>query len=281
MKRYFLIFNLLLSSLIYAQIYENSFPEYKGNYFGMDLGFSSGLVRDLLTSPLFYTSSLAYVDFNYLHISEKNIFEGKFANHSGINSKFINDNFYIGFQTSFDFKFSWLKYLQTSSDESFKNYLGLDVDNYSIIRINPEFMNAASSIDNISNFAIVYQAKYNYHRLEKEKKFLGLIKYKRKEKFYVFSGKLSVPIISMYYRPSFTNPGNATLIENAVFNAYSLKAKAFSGLNTELAVFRVLPNGNMFKYAYSWMFATNGKNAFNRLEFSHHIFSLGFVFKIN
>lgn len=282
MKRIFLILALLFSSLVYAQVQENTFPKPNGNYLGINWGLSTGSVRDMLTSPLFYTSVLIYGDFSYFYIDEQNIFELKTATHNGLNAKLISDNFHVGFQSAFDFKLSLLRNVQSISDNDLKHYLGADIDNYMSIRIMPDFMNAALSIDNVSNFAIAYKAEYNYHKKRKEKNFLGLIPYTTNEKFYVFSGRLSVPVISLYARPKFTNPESATVdIEDPLFKGYSLKAKAFSGLSTDLSVSRILKNGNIIKYGYAWMFATNGKNAINRLEFSHHIIYIGLVFKFN
>lgn len=282
MKRFFLILALLFSSFFYSQAQENTFPQPKGNYLDMNFGLSIGTLRDMLTSPLFYTSFLAYGDFSYMYIDEKNIIESGITTHNGLNAKLTSDYLYSGFQSVIHCKLSWLRNMQPNPYKLFNNYLGADVDNYMNIRIMPEFMNAALSFDNINNFAIAYKAEYNYHKKQKEKKILGLIPHTSKEKFYVLSARVSVPVISLYYRPKFTNPGNATLSANdALLNGYSLKAKAFPGLSTDLSVSRILPNGNMVKYGYAWTFATNGKNAINRLEFSHHIIYLGLVFKFN
>lgn len=281
MKNYLIIFFLLLSNLVFSQEEENILPQVSGNYIGINAGLSSGLVRDLITSPLFYTSALAYIDINYQNIGEKNIFQAKFASHNGINALIINENSFIGFQSVFDFNVLWLRVLESSLNKRVKHFLGAELENYTSIRINLDFMNAASCIDNINNISIAYQANFVFRRAEKEKKLFGLINYKRKEQFYLLTAGVSVPVISLYYRPEFTIPGNATLNDNNIFDGYSLKPKVFSGLASDISISRILHNGNMIKFGYSWMFATNGKTAFNRLEFSHHIFSLGLVFKIN
>lgn len=59
MKNYLIIFFLLLSNLVFSQEEENILPQVSGNYIGINAGLSSGLVRDLITSPLFYTSAFS------------------------------------------------------------------------------------------------------------------------------------------------------------------------------------------------------------------------------
>lgn len=118
-------------------------------------------------------------------------------------------------------------------------------------------------------------------KAQKHKKILWLIKHTRKEKEYLLSGKVGVPIVSLIYRPGFTNPGNSTLNDGALLQGYAMKAKAFSGLNTNISISRILANGNMIRFGYYWDYVTNGQNAINRIDMSHHVFTFGLIFKIN
>lgn len=281
MKRSLLILLLLPSLFMFSQSEKMPAPKVLGNYVGINAGLSSGVMRDMITSPLFYTAFMPALTIDYQHFGKKSLFDFRFMTLNGYYFNFINDELSSGSGNSFDFDFTYYRLLEQSSDDEMKYYLGVSAGNFTDIRINQAFMNAALTIDNISDLALNIRADWRITRPEKQKKILWLIKYTRKEKEYLLSGKVGVPVVGLIYRPGFTNPGNSTLNDGTLLQGYAMKVKAFLGMNTDIAVSRVLENGNMIRFGYYWDCVTNGKKAINRIDMSHHVFTFGLIFKIN
>lgn len=280
MKRILFLLCLFSSFGVFAQINQQQNIKVSGKYLGTNVGLASGVVRDVLTSPLFYSAVMPALTIDYKHYSEKSIFDFSFMTLNGIYITATHDNFVLGTGNSFDFDFSYYRLLEATSDEELKYYLGAGIGNFSDIRVNNSFMNAAFAFDNFTDFGLNLRADWRIDSPEKQKKFLWLIKYTKKEKHYLLSGKIGLPIASVIYRPGFTNPGNSTLYDEALFEGYKSKVKVFSGLNTDISISRILTNGNMIRFGYYWDFITSGKSAINRIDMSHHVFTFGLIFKI-
>lgn len=278
-----IIFVLLLSFSLnaYSQADEKSLPDITGNYLGISGGLATGVMRDIVTSPLFYTAVMPAVNIDYKLYFQKSIFSVNFATLNGFYMTLTHDNAFSASGNKFDFDISYYRLLEESSDNSLKNYLGVSTGNFTELYINNAFMNAGFTFNNFTDVSLNLKADWSITKPEKQKKFLWLIKYKSKEKQYLLSGKLGVPIVSLMYRPTFTNPGNSTLNDETLFPNYSMKTKVFSGLSTDISISRILKNGNMVRFGYYWDFITSGKNALNRIDMSHHIFTVGLIYKIN
>ncbi|HOZ30546.1 MAG TPA: hypothetical protein PLL66_06480 [Bacteroidales bacterium] len=278
-----IIFGLLLVFSLNAisQTEEKVLPDIHGNYLGIAAGFATGTIRDFLTSPLSYTALMPAINFDYKLYCPKSIFSVNFATIDGLYITVTHDNTYIATGYKFDFDISYYRLLEGNSGGGLKNYLGLSTGNFSELYINSAFGNASSTFDNFTDLSLCLKSDWTIIKPEKQKKFLWLVKYKSKEKQYLLSGKLGVPIVSLMYRPAFTNPGNSTLNDETLFPNYSMKTKVFSGLSTDISISRILKNGNMVRFGYYWDFITSGKNALNRIDMSHHIFTVGLIYKIN
>ncbi|MDD3860819.1 MAG: hypothetical protein PHW83_11520 [Bacteroidales bacterium] len=278
-----IIFALLLSFSLnaYSQADQKTLPDIKANYFGISGGLATGVMRDFVTSPLFYTAFMPAVNFDYKLYCPKSIFSINFATLNGFYIALTHDNAYSATGNKFDFDISYYRLLEASSDDALKNYLGISTGNFTELYINNAFMNAGFTFNNFTDISLCLKSDWTIIKPEKQKKFLWLIKYKSKEKQFLLSGKLGVPVVSLMYRPAFTNPGNATLNNEVLFPNYSMKTKVFSGLSTDISISRILKNGNMLRIGYYWDYITSGKNALNRIDMSHHIFTVGLIYKIN
>ena len=281
MKKILFSLCLLSSIALFSQDNQQQNNIVSGNYLGINGGLASGVVRDLVTSPLYYTALMPAVTIDYKHFGKKSIFDFSFMTLNGIYIAATHDNYITGTGNSFDFDLSYYRLLESNSDDELKYYLGGGIGNFTDFRVNNSFMNAAFTFDNFTDFGLNLRADWRIDRPEKQKKFLWLIKYTKKEKHYLLSGKIGLPVATIIYRPSFTNPGNSTLYDEALFEGYKSKVKVFSGLNTDISVSRILKNGNMIRFGYYWDFITSGKSAVNRIDMSHHVFTFGLIFKIN
>ncbi len=254
---------------------------YKGNYLGISGGFSTGLMRDMVTSPLFYTGIMADVALDYTNVSEKNLVNFNFTTVNGLYVSSGVDDFYTSTGSIFDFELAYYRNIEEYSRFDFAQYIGFSVGNYSAIRVNNAFMNAGMTFDNFTDFDLNLRADFPFTRHEKKKKLFWLIPYTKKEKHFLVSGKIGIPVYSLIFRPDYTNPGNSTLNNDVLFPGYEMSGKVFSGMNTDLSIARFLNNGNMIKFTYFWEYMTTGKLTTNRLDTSRHAFLFTLVFKIN
>jgi hypothetical protein len=272
---------LLIGETLLSQTQTDSSNYFNNsNYIDISSGLAIGNLRDMATSPLFYTGVLPTVDFSYSDYFNKNLIKVNLSSLNGIYVRTTVDDFYSSSANIINFELSYYKHYDEYDDGSLMHWPGISLNNYTAIRINNSFGNAAFTLDNISSMNLNYMITKNFTRKAKEKKFLWLIKYKRKQKDYLFSFKTGIPVYSLIYRPGFTNPGNATQTET-LLPGYKFTGKVFSGINTNLGIARMLKNGNMIKFSYNWDFFTSGKYSLNRLDYSKHSFLFSLVFKLN
>ncbi len=253
----------------------------RSNLIDISAGLATGSLRDMSTSPLFYTGLLPAIDISYSNFFNKNLIQLNLSSYNGIYIKLTDDDSYLSTANSVNTEIAYFRHYEDYDNTGFKHYPGVSLNNYTSIRVNSAFNNAAFAFDNISSLNINYLITKDFTLKAKHKKLLWLIKYYRKEKQYLASFKIGIPIYSLIYRPGFTNPGNLTLNNIILLPDYKITSKVFSGMNTNLSLSRILKNGNMIKFTYHWEFFTSGKHALNRLDMSKHALLFSLVFKIN
>ncbi|PLX08477.1 MAG: hypothetical protein C0596_06365 [Marinilabiliales bacterium] len=247
----------------------------------MSGGLCLGVMRDLGVSPLYYSNIIPVFEARYNKITEKRFFDVDFSSLNGMQFKIINDQFYNNTINAINLKFEYAWYSGFYSLEGISDYVGMSVSNFADMRVNESFSNAALSFDNLSNIALTYTLFKKLNRPQKTKKFLGLIKFDRKEKNYLFAFKVGIPLYTLIYRQGYTNPGNSTANIEILFPGYELVGKFLTGLDTDISLTRLLKNGNGIKINYNWMAFSSGKNEINSLNFSQHSIMLGLSFKLN
>ena len=272
----------ILFSVKLAYTQEDSIKDkQKSNFIDISAGLATGSLRDMGTSPLFYTAFLPAIDITYSGYFNKNLIQTSVSSYNGLLIRATDDDFFTASANTFSGEIYYYRHYSDYDDTGFKHYPGTSLSNYTALRINNAFQNAAFSLDNISSLNLNYMITKDFTKKEKQKKFLWLIKYTRKEKHFLASFKIGVPVYSLVYRQGFTNPGNSTLNSDMLLPNYKFKSKVFSGLNTNLSLARVLINGNMFRFTYYWDFFTTGKYSSNRLDMSKHAVLFSLIFKIN
>lgn len=280
-KIFIYLFLLLIGNPLFSQTADNGNQYlYNGKYLNVSGGISTGLMRDMVTSPLFYTAAMPAIAIEYAAIGEKNTVNFNFTTLNGFYLASGVDDSYISNGHIFDFELAYYRNIQEYGHLNFPYYLGVSVGNYSALRINEALMNAGVAFDNFTDFDLNIKADWQFTRHEKKKKLFWLIPYTKKEKHFLISGKLGVPVYSLIYRPGYTNPGNSTLNNEILFPGYEMSGKVFSGMNTDLSISRFLNNGNMIKFSYFWEYMTTGRMDVNRLDTSRHMFLFTLVFKI-
>jgi len=273
----FLILIALFSKLALSQ-QSDSIP-IQGHYLNIGAGISSGLLRDYGTSPLFYTALMADISINDQYYFGNNRLFIKFQTNNGAYLRFTDNQSFSATANCFDAEISYFRHVGEIGNTKIQHAPGLSISNFSSIRSNQDFGNGGFSFDNISSF----QAKYSFSRIltraAKDKKFLWLIKYHRKEKHYRANIDFGIPLYSIIYRQGYTNPGNSTLDYADPFEGYDSYGKIFSGINTQLALNRILDNGNMYGFSYNWSVLTTGIKDINQLNMSHHGIQFHLIFK--
>jgi len=282
MKKILLYFFLIILSIntIAQENQDSSSFINEGHYIGVSGGIAISSLRDLGTSPLFYTGILPSAQLSHIYYFGKNIWNFKFTTLNGVYLHMTDIDMFSASGNIFDFEFSFLHNYAEEGNE-YRTYIGTSLNNFSSFRNNSSFMNASFAFDNISYLNLDYKFEYDWVRKEKQKKLFWLFKYTRKEKRYVLGAKVGIPVFSMLYRPGYTYLGNATNSNNTLFPGYEWNYKVFPGLNTDLSISRVLNNGNQMKLSYYWDFMTTGKLSENRLEQSKHMLLYTLIFNLN
>ncbi len=255
-----------------------TFPE-KSSYIETSAGFSTGKIHDRLTTPLFYNLTAARINLSRTIQRPKGIYNYGIDYYGGMYNLSTNDDFFISSTQQFIFNFNYSRLLEELSSVSYRYYIGSSLQNHSIIWVNEAFGNAAFTFSNISNLNFDFKYKLLFIKASKEKKLLWLIKYKTKDRKYRMDFDLSIPVISGIYRPEFTNPGNATLNNSAIFNGYKMNIGLFTGLQTDFSLNEVLSNGNMFRYGYRWQVGVYSKQKPSTLNVSYHSLYFSLIFK--
>lgn len=277
-----LFFCCLISSFTFSNTIQDSI---KLNPLGKYVGVSGGLVIDRLrdsgTSPLFYTGILPLLQVEYLRRDAKDIFNYKLCFYNGIYFKKTKNDIFKGSGLMFDLELSYLRKLDISNNIKHNHYLGFSLGNFSSIRINEAFMNAAFAFDNFSNVELDYKFELQFIRKERMASFFGFFKYKKIEKKFLLSFDLGLPVYSLIYRPGFNYIGNATSNITDTFDHYEFKSKLISGLNTDISISRLYKNGNIIKYAYCWDMFSTGKASAYMLNTAKHLFVVSLILKLD
>lgn len=253
----------------------------RSNLIDISTGIATGSLRDMSTSPLFYTGLLPVINIGYSNFFNKNLVQLDLNSYNGIYIKLTDDDSYLSTANSLNAELAYYRHYTDYDNTGLKHYPGVSINNYTSIRVNSAFNNAAFAFENIASLNINYLITKDFTVKAKQRKLLWLIKYYRKEKQYLASFKIGIPIYSLIYRPGYTNPGNLTLNNIILLPDYKVTNKVFSGMNTNLSLSRILENGNRIKFTYHWEFFTSGKYSLNRLDMSRHALLFSLVFKIN
>jgi hypothetical protein len=277
-KLYSLILFFTVALTLSSQENIFSFPQ-KSSYIETSAGFSTGKIRDRLTTPLFYDLTAAKINLSRTILRPKGIYNYGIDFYGGIYYLFINDDFFISSTQQFIFNFNYSRLLEALSSVSYRYYIGSSLQNHSLIWLNEAFGNAAFTFSNISNINFDFKYKLLFIKASKEKKLFWLIKYKTKERKYMMDFDLSIPFFSGIYRPEFTNPGNSTLNNSSIFNGYKMNLGLFTGLQTNFSLNEILANGNMFRYGYRWQMGSYLKNNPSTLDVSYHSLYFSLIFK--
>jgi len=270
---------LSISIIALSKPDQDSIPEVSGNYLDISAGLTFGSLRDMSISPLFYTGLLPAIEIKSWNYFGKNLFTADLDSYNGMYFTSTENDFYSGSANIIDFELSYFRNYDEYVNGVLGHWPGFSLSNYTSLRINSNFGNAAFSFDNISSLNFNYMLTKRWTRKAKEKKFLWLFKYTKKQKEFLLTFKTGLPIYSIIYRPGYTSPGNST-IPDILLPGYEVSGKVFSGMNTNLSLSRILANGNMIRFAYNWDFFTSGKYSLNRLDSSRHTFLFSLVFKL-
>ncbi|HOK37591.1 MAG: hypothetical protein WHW07_08005 [Bacteroidales bacterium] len=255
-----------------------TFPN-KSAYIETSAGFSTGKIRDRLTTPLFYNLTAARINLSKAILRPKGIYNYGINYYGGMYNLSTNDDFFVSTTQQIIINFNYTRLLEKFSSVSYRYYSGGCFQNHSLIWLNEAFGNAAFTFSNISNLNFDFKYKLLFIKPSKEKKLFWLIKYKTKERKYMMDFDLSIPVISSIYRPEFTNPGNSTLNNSMIFNGYKMNLELFTGLQTDFSLNEILSNGNMFRYGYRWQMGSYLKQKPSALDVSYHSLYFSLIFK--
>lgn len=173
MKKIILLLLIIQSLTGFSQNEKKASPKVSGNYVGINSGLASGVMRDMVTSPLFYTALMPALTIDYQRFGKKSLLDISFMTLNGFYFNFINDDISSGTGNSFDFDFTYYRLLEQNSDDEMKYFLGVSAGNFSGIRMNQAFMNAAFSFDNITDFALNIKADWRLTRPKNTRKSFG------------------------------------------------------------------------------------------------------------
>ncbi len=244
----------------------------------------SASYRDMGTSPLLYSGFITGAGLDYVKNSENRILIYRFNLNQAFYLANNVESAYFATGTIFNGEFMWFQKVHSKFYNEkllMNNFVGLSVSNFSNINMNDNLMNAAVTFSNFTNFEIKYRYEMSWRKKFRQ---MDLIFFKLTfpEKRYLFSFDLGFPFYSQIFRPGFSQIGNGTESTDIIlFPGYESFPNYFSGAKTDIAIARVLNNGNMIKYSYRWSYIASGNNDYNPLQMAEHLFMLSLVFNLD
>lgn len=226
---------------------------YKGNLFGLNLGYESDGEK--------HKYSLVLNGF-YGQLLGKTHYATYFANQSIV-------NLYGSY------------YHHTNLDKNYQLFLGSIFNHQLILYNNPNLQNAALTMSILNSLSISACLEKTLVFHAKSLK-IWFIKYKTKDRLLKFSFSLNLPILFYNFRPPYSTISDFSNDENnwdLKSKFYNISAKVFRA-NTKTSITYYLQNNNALRISYIWD-AFSFKDTFYSYQAAQHIFEVSLLFNLN
>jgi hypothetical protein len=257
----------------------------RDKYLGLGLGFSYVKAMDQATSPLLYKGfNFPFVSLGYLTHSEKRIktFETDFS-FGNLNST-IETPWYDAPNTSYylAMRYTILYRLRTIVSNKINWYVGPEFNINGHFRVNYKYDNSALTFDNYNGIGIATRFELPFSWKSRTSKFLWMNIHCR-DRDLRLSWQLSTPVVSYLIRPTyvtitnFIDPDQRTKITDeqttvGFFVPFNLRS--------QMELYYILHNENMFKLSYIWNFYHHDPG-YNNVQTAFHGIAFSFIFKFN
>lgn len=272
--------NVTATFISYGQEISSADAGISTNYYKtLSIGYNRPTFRDFATSPLFYDGQGMQLQTAWLKRSTER--ERVFGVGLGANRTQgrIPENDYLqpstgGFFGQLTIRYLQLRELNRFSSEKNNIKLGGIIQTNQNLRLNPDLMNNAIGVENISNLMASAQITRDISRDSPRQLNLWLFKPSLKPVKRDLRAQFNVGVVNLNYRPGYAYAYDSELI--------GLETKGLSYLlsdykwslngwrfNTELEYTTYLPNGNATSWSYVWD-AANAPGRFENLQLAIH-----------
>lgn len=246
----------------------------KQSYLVSDFAFGYANFRDTGTSPLRYQGACLRAAFGF---QESGLcYDWGFKAKLGYAATFAQENYLLHhIQGGFDLFYLYTIFKKESTPVQVQT--GLHYSSRFGAAINTAYSNAAFNIDLFNGFNLRSGIKHIFSRPPLSKKFL-FIPIRRPLRHYRATFTLDLPLLLINMRPEY-----AYVIDGNEPLSGILSRHVYIGglyLRSEMALSRILPNGNALRLAYVWEMFSSGKRDIYRLETAVHTLQCSFYFRV-
>jgi hypothetical protein len=281
LKKYFLL--TLLASLgaatnLTAQSFESFLTDsvstlVHGKYFKLATAVNFGRLRDRGNSALDYTGVFTSTAASWYISKPKSDFELTFGGSTGQLVAKTKSGTYMQSYNAVALSAYKLYSVYTARDLQIK--LGGGISSQILTRMNPELFNTYMTVENFSSLDVIGQLDYYFLARARSGKALGIFNYKRPDRIYKLSYRLTASALPVSFRPGYAYVDNIVVSNPDYLSDHQLRVGGYN-ISSEISLTRYLRNKNAIAFTYRWnaLMATQ-----NQFEMATH--SLGFSFFFN
>ncbi|MPQ48559.1 hypothetical protein GCQ56_16260 [Marinifilum sp. N1E240] len=276
MKKIVLIFTgIFLASLSYSQ--ERMVNQDSEKFIKIAAGLNSVKLRDMATSPLFYTGSLKHFELGhvkYKNGKERDLF---FSLSTGVADNSTN-NHTASTQISI-YNLSYSKLYPIWQQNKWDLKVGGELRNSFHIRNNPSFQNNATGLEVFSTLFASGKISWDIsNKTNKRAKFLFIpMNFKPRKRELSF--RMNLAVMNNTYRNGYVYNNNSDITNDPnVFDDYELKIFSGYRIGTELNYTVFLKNKNAIRFGYEFDAYKTGGNL-DKFEMANYKLKIALLFK--
>lgn len=274
MKRILLIFTgILIANLSYSQGDFSNKNHDSGKFIKIAAGLNSIKMRDMATSPLFYTGGLKHFELGFVKWKEGKERDLSFSISTGLANNTTNNHTASSTVSIYNLSYSKLYPIWKQNKWNLK--VGGELRNSFHMRNNPSFQNNATGIEVFSTLFASGKLSWDISN-DSRTKFLFFNVKPRKR---TLSFKMKLALMNNTYRNGYVYNNNSDITNDPnVFDDYQFKMFSGYRLGTELNYTVFLKNKNAIRLGYEFDAYKTGGNL-DKFEMANYKLKIALLFK--
>ncbi|WP_282015774.1 hypothetical protein [Marinifilum flexuosum] len=274
MKKILLVFTgILIANLSYSQGSFGNQNQDSGKFIKIAAGLNSIKMRDMATSPLFYTGGLKHFELGFVKWKEGKERDLSFSVSTGLASNSTNNH--TASSTISIYNLSYSKLYPVWKQDKLNLKVGGELRNSFHIRNNPSFQNNATGIEVFSTLFAAGKLSWDISN-DSRSKFLFFNVKPRKR---ALSFKMKFALMNNTYRNGYIYNDNSGITNDPnVFDNHQLKMFSGYRLGTELNYTVFLKNKNAIRLGYEFDAYKTGGNL-DKFEMANYKLKIALLFK--
>ncbi|WP_321279931.1 hypothetical protein [Marinifilum fragile] len=278
MKKILFIFTgMLIANLSYSQGSFSNQNQDSEKFIKITSGLNIVKMRDMATSPLFYTGGLKHFELGYVKWKEGKERNLSFSTSIGKANNTTNDHT-ASAQVSI-YNISYSKLYPIWQQDKWNLKVGGQLSNSFHIRNNPSFQNNATGLEVFSTLFASGKLSWNISNKEKKRAKFLFIPMNFKPRKRELSFRVNLAVMNNTYRNGYAYNNNSAITNDPdVFDDYQLKIFSGYRLGTELNYTVFLKNKNAIRLGYEFDAYKTGGNL-DKFEMANYKLKISLLFK--